>query len=152
MPTFGARSQRELATLDPRLATVLRAVIRFADFTILKGRRGRAEQNEAVATGASQLEWPKSSHNCAIPDDGIPRSEWREDPQGLSRAVDIAPWPIDWKDERQFAYIAGRIIQEGIGQGVRIRFGGDWDEDGQGNWRDPDNSFNDMPHFELVSE
>ncbi len=150
MPTFGARSKRERATVDPRLRSVLDVVIRYVDFTILKGRRGKVGQDEARATGASTKAWPDSTHNCPIPDDNVSRAEWREDPEGLSRAVDVAPWPIDWKDERQFAYVAGRIVQEGIAQGVQIRWGGDFDGDGQGTWRDSDNSFIDMPHLEVI--
>ena len=150
MPTFGARSKRERATIDLRLVAVLDHVIVDTDFTILKGRRGRADQGEAKATGASNADWPDSNHNCPIPEDGVPLREWREDPDGLSRAVDVAPWPIDWKDQRQFAYLAGRIVQAGKDMGIRIRAGMDWDEDGQGVWRDRDESFLDMPHFELV--
>jgi len=150
MPSFGPRSRRELATVDPRLVSVLDEVIKHTDFTVLTGRRGRSAQAEAVATGNSSKPWPKSMHNCPLPEDGVPSSEWREDPQGVSKAVDIAPWPIDWKDERQFAYLAGRVVQAGLSMGVKIRWGGDWDGDGQGVWRDKDESFNDMPHFELV--
>jgi len=32
--------------------------------------------------------------------------------------------------------------------GVKIRWGGDWDRDGQRVSRDPDESFNDLPHIE----
>lgn len=149
MPTFGARSRRVRSTIDPRLRGVLDRVIVDTDFTLLAGRRGRADQAEAKATGNSKANWPDSRHNCAIPEEGVPRSEWREDPDGLSLAVDVSPWPIDWGDERQFSYLAGRIVQEGRAQGVQIRWGGDWDMDGQGNWRDPDNSFNDLMHLEV---
>lgn len=150
MATFGARSKRERATIDPRLVAVLDHVIPHTDFTILKGRRGRADQDEAKATGASNVDWPDSNHNCPIPEDGVPREEWREDPDGLSRAVDVAPWPIDWNDQRQFAYLAGRLVQAGKDMGIRIRWGGDWNEDGQGVWRDPRERFLDMPHIEVV--
>lgn len=150
MPSFGARSRRELATVDPRLVLVLEELIKHTDFTVLIGRRGRAAQAEALATGASTKPWPKSTHNCPLPEDGVPSSEWREDPKGLSKAVDIAPWPIDWKDHEQFAFLAGQVIATGRALGVRVRWGGDWDMDGQGVWRDPDESFNDMPHFEVA--
>lgn len=138
MPTFGARSQRELATIDPRLAAVLLVVIREEDFTILKGRRGRADQHEAKATGASNADWPDSNHNCPIPEEGVLRSEWREDPDGRSKAVDLAPWPIDWDDRIRFAVLAGRMLQEAANQGVRLRWGGHFKR------------LIDMPHFEIV--
>jgi peptidoglycan L-alanyl-D-glutamate endopeptidase CwlK len=64
------------------------------DMTVLCGYRGEAEQNKAVADGASKTPWPKSKHN-RVPSD----------------AVDVAPFPIDWKDTKAFdalhAYVAG---------------------------------------------
>jgi peptidoglycan L-alanyl-D-glutamate endopeptidase CwlK len=150
MPTFGRRSQREFDTLDERLQTILRNVIRETDFTILQGRRGRAEQEEARATGRSKVGWPNSKHNCPLPQDGFPRDQWPEDPERRSLAVDVAPWKrrephIDWDDVKAFALLAGRILQEAANQGVELRWGGDWDMDG--NTRD--NKFNDLPHFEI---
>ncbi len=67
MPTFGARSRRHLQTLHPSLSSVLEAVIQDVDFTILCGRRGKAEQEEHRATGRSQVGWPYSKHNCPEP-------------------------------------------------------------------------------------
>ena len=155
MPTFGNRSRRELKTIDVRLQRVLEAVIKDMDFTILKGRRDRAGQEEARATGASSKHWPDSAHNCPLPVEGVDRAEWREDPDGRSNAVDIAPWSpysphIDWDDRESFAYLQGHVVREGKNQGVELRWGGDWDRDGLGNWRDPDNTFDDLPHIEIV--
>ncbi len=140
MATFGSRSRAQRATLDPRIQSVLDAVIDETDFAILRGRRGKVDQNEAKATGASFAEWPDSNHNCPIPEDGVPRAEWREDPEGLSRAVDVAPWDggIDWDDKIAFALLAGRILQEAARQGLKLKWGGHFKR------------LVDMPHFEII--
>lgn len=149
MPRYGARSKRELETIHPDLRQVLLRVIEHIDHTILKGRRGRDAQNAAYETGRSGKRWPDSMHNCPVQTKKA-KATWAEDPDGKSLAVDIAPWPIDWHDLTQFAYLAGQIVATGRELGVDIRWGGDWDGDGQGNWRDPDNYFDDLVHFELV--
>ena len=78
--------------------------------------------------GKSQLEYPKSRHNL------VP-----------SMAVDVCPYPIDWNDRERFSYFAGYVRGVAAGMGIDIRWGGDWDSDGEVK----DNSFDDLPHFEL---
>ena len=63
-----------------------------------------------------------------------------------SLAVDVAPYPIDWKDLRAFAAVAKIVQEEAEALGIDIRWGGDWDRDGE--WKDE--RFLDMPHYELV--
>jgi len=60
--------------------------------------------------------------------------------------MDIAPYPIDWKDLERFYVLAGVIMACAHEEGVKIRWGGDWDSDGDYH----DSSFIDLPHFELV--
>lgn len=114
------------------------------DFTVLEGYRGEDEQNRMVERGVSQLRYPHSKHNRTNAD-GEPQS-W---------AVDIAPWwherpHIRWDRTDEFRWLAGFVM--GIGsplaepQGYRLRWGGDWQSDGDhGN-----SSFVDLPHIELV--
>lgn len=155
MYSFGARSQRERATLHPELIEVLDEVIKHIDFAITKGRRGRADQNGAVAARKSTKEWPRSRHNCPIPIEGVDSSEWPEDPEGLSQAVDVAPWNartngIDWEDREAFAYLAGQIMATARAKGFDFTWGNDWDGDGTLVPRDPNESFSDMPHIQRV--
>ena len=63
-----------------------------------------------------------------------------------SRAVDIAPWPIDWSDMERFRFLGGVVLGVAGCRGLRIRWGGDWDGDGSFK----DQNFNDLPHFELL--
>ncbi len=68
--------------------------------------------------------------------------------QNPSLAADVAPWPLDWKDKERFYHFAGRV--SGIAQmlGIAIRWGGDWN----GNNDLKDQTFYDLPHFELAQE
>ncbi len=128
MPRFGKKSKAKLEEVDERLVRVLDKAIEYKDFTILNGHRGKDEQNLMVKEGKSKLSWPKSKHN------GKP-----------SKAVDIAPYPIDWNDTKRFAHLAGLVQGIGLSMGINIRWGGDWDRDGETK----DNTFNDLPHLEL---
>lgn len=134
MASFSDHSKSELETLHSDLQTVMREVIKYYDFRILEGYRGRERQNRMYRQGKSQLQYPESKHN-----------------KQPSRAVDIAPYPIDWNDLDRFYQLSGFVL--GIAAKLQdegriihdIRWGGDWDEDHKFD----DQTFNDLPHFEL---
>lgn len=132
MPTFGSTSRAQLATCDERLQKVLTEAIRYVDFAIVEGHRGKAAQNAAYAKGLSKLKWPHGNHN-ATP----------------SRAADCVPWPIDWSEKTtalaRFTFMAGVIWTCARQLGVKIRFGWDWNR----NLDPRDESFLDWPHVEL---
>jgi peptidoglycan L-alanyl-D-glutamate endopeptidase CwlK len=139
MPSFGTKSRERLDTCEERLQRVLERVVVGFDCTVLEGHRGQAAQDAAFASGASQKRWPDGNHN-AVP----------------SRAVDAAPWPVDWGEEgdakrrqaavRRFYLFAGYVLGVATELGVALRWGGDWDGD-----RDlADQTFNDLVHFELT--
>ena len=132
MPNFSIRSKERLATCDKRLQTLFNIVVIRFDCTILEGRRGKVKQDEMFSTGKSQLEYPDSKHNAEAPE--------------LSKAIDVAPYPIDWNDREQFTLFAGYVIAKAEDLGIPIRWGGDWN----GNLQVKDNNFDDLPHFELV--
>ena len=129
MASFGPASQRRLSTLHPDLQDILEEVVKFFDFTVISGHRGRDEQDEAFATGHSKKRWPESKHNTE-PSDG----------------VDIAPFPIDWADARRFCYLAGFVMAKAKQMGIRLRWGGDWDMDTEVK----DHRFSDLGHFERI--
>ena len=62
-----------------------------------------------------------------------------------SRAVDVAPYPIDWSDRERFTYFAGFVKGIASQMGIDIIWGGDWDNDTDLK----DNGFDDLVHFEL---
>lgn len=126
MPYFSARSKRRLQTCHPDLQVVCKEAIRHFDFTIVWGHRNEQQQEKAHADNASPHKFPHSKHN-------------REP----SLAVDIAPWPLDWKNHKRFHVLAGVMLAVASGMGVGLRWGGNWDMD---------NTYvgNDLGHFELV--
>lgn len=128
MPKFSKKSLEKLEFLDKRLVNVLNEVIKIYDFTIIETFRDEKTQNLYFKSGQSKLKFPQSKHN-KLP----------------AIAVDIAPWPINWNDTKNFYFLAGLVISEGKRKGLDIRWGGDWDQDFDFN----DQSFNDLVHFEI---
>lgn len=109
---LGQASLQRLRTCHSELQRLVKEVSRgidegdlsyagVTDMTVLCGYRGKAEQDAAVASGASKAPWPRSAHN-KIP----------------AQAVDVAPFPLDWGDTRAFdalhAYTAGVAHALGI--------------------------------------
>ena len=129
MNSFSSTSQKRLGELDLRLQTVLNEAIKLRDFSIIEGYRGEDRQNRMYREGKSKLKWPHSKHNTTP-----------------SRAVDIAPYPIDWGDLDEFRYLAGLVVGIGHALNVPLKWGGDWDQDGVLS----NNRFNDLPHIEIV--
>jgi len=130
MPEFSQISQRRLFTCDPLLISLFNEVIKHMDCSILEGFRSKDDQNALFDAKRTQLKWPDSNHN-KVP----------------SLAVDVAPYPIDWKDRERFSYFAGFVKGVASQLFIPIRWGGDWDSDNQVK----DNVFDDLSHYELMS-
>jgi len=131
MPKYGKISKARLATCDPRLQKVFNEVIKHWDCSILEGTRSEKRQNELynAVPRKSKVKWPNSKHNSSP-----------------SKAADVAPFPLDWEDTERFYAFSGFVIGIATSMGITLRWGGDWDSD-----RDfKDQTFNDLPHFELV--
>ena len=128
MPRFSKKSLSKLETCDKRIQDLFLRVVKKFDCTIIEGHRNKDRQNKLFKEGKSKLKYPKGKHN-AIP----------------SKAVDVAPYPIDWNDRERFTYFAGYVLGIAYEMGLKIRWGGDWDMDTQVK----DNNFDDLPHFEI---
>jgi peptidoglycan L-alanyl-D-glutamate endopeptidase CwlK len=139
MPSFGDKSREQLDTVRPELVEVLEIVVKEFDCTVLEGRRSWDRQAELLRQGKTKVGPGESRHNPPKLPDGTEDKDW------LSDAVDVAPYPIDWKDAKRFIYMAGLIIGIGRALGHDIRWGGNWDED---QVIIDDQSFDDLPHFE----
>lgn len=107
---FGAKSLERLATCHPDLQRICHELIKEMDVTVLCGHRGEEEQNLAYRQGKSRLRWPLSAHN-SIP----------------SRAVDLAPYPIDWNDRPRFLRMQGRVRRIAEELGIELRALISWD-------------------------
>ena len=124
MPRFGKRSKERLKGVDAKLVNVLNELVKIMDVTIIEGLRTKKRQEELVKQGASKTKFSKHIEG---------------------KAVDVAPYPIDWKDRDRFHYMGGMI--RGIAQqlNIPVRWGGDWDSDGETK----DNRFDDLVHVEI---
>ena len=131
MPRYGRRSRRNLNTCDKSLQGLFNEVIKHFDCSVLGGFRDRDGQDTAYASGHSTKKWPDSKHNSKP-----------------SIAVDVAPYPIDWKDIERFIYFGGVVKGFAFESGLPLRWGGDWNNDTQLS----DNIFDDLVHFEVKKE
>lgn len=128
MPAFSKTSLDRLATCHPLIQEVMHEVIKYVDCMVIEGHRDKEAQNRAFREGKSKVDWPHGKHNT------VP-----------SNAIDIAPCPLDWNDSLAFARLAGYVQAVGDAKGIRLRWGGDWDRDGQSK----DERFLDLVHLEL---
>lgn len=129
MPKFSKTSQDRLDTCHEDLQRLFERVVEEYDCSILCGHRGQEEQNRAFEKGLSKLEFPKSKHN-----------------RTPSFAVDVSPYPVEWKNTMEWYHFAGYVKAIARDMGIRVRWGGDWDSDNDFE----DQNFNDLPHWEIV--
>ena len=130
MPKFGKRSKQRLQGVDSKLINVLNEVCKYFDITVIEGLRSQERQNELVAQGKSKTKFGKHV-------------------QG--KAVDIAPYPIDWNARDDFHYLGGFVLGIASQMGINVRWGGDWSDSSlsQNRRTTKDNNFDDLVHFEL---
>ena len=133
MPKFGKRSKERLKGVDAKLQNVLNEVVKYFDITIIEGLRSQERQNELVAQGKSKTKFGKHVEG---------------------KAVDIAPYPIDWNARDDFHYLGGFMLGMAASMGIKIRWGGDWNASSlfKGQRTTKDNSFDDLVHFEILDE
>ena len=139
MPSFSTVSAGRLATCDPRLQTLFQRVVQGWDCTVLEGKRTEEQQRENIAQGVSKTMDSKHVYPLI----------------GPSLAADVAPYPLKWPDRKSPTYIkdlclwyafGGYVMGVADGIGITIRWGADWD----GDEVIIDQTFDDLPHFELV--
>lgn len=133
---FDEASAKRLAGAHPLLQKLFTAARRKIAFTIMDSQRGRAAQEAAFKAGHSKAHFGQSAHN------------W--DP---AVACDLAPIPLDWNNVGAFRAVQAVIgwydPKSGRGAGlakemkIPIRWGGDWNMDGN-----PSDGW-DLPHYEL---
>ena len=148
---FGKKSLKNLKTCHSDIQRILQEVIKYYDFSVISGIRTTEEQQALFKDGKSKLDGinKKSKH------------QGRKDGSGMkvSFAVDLMPYKKGTnafsgkkKDLARFYFMMGlvkatamRLLDEGT-ISHKIRFGMDWNS----NDVYTDQSFDDLPHFELV--
>lgn len=133
---FSQTSEERLKHLVPEMVRVVRRAMSFQvmDFTVLETLRDEERQQMLIKAGTSQK---ADSLHLANGD-------------GLAEAVDLLPYPYNvngvdvWQDKQRFSVLAGLMFAAAALENVPVRWGGDWDGDGN----NADSKFHDMPHFE----
>ena len=132
MAKLGKRSLSRLEGVDPRLVTLCHAVVKDFDITVIEGKRDLETQKKYVKEGKSKT--LKSKHL-------------------EGRAIDIAPYPVDWENLARFNYLAGMMFAYAHMMGVKLRWGNDWNNDKlfgiKGKTKGTE-TFKDLVHFELI--
>jgi len=132
MPTFSNISLERLSQVHPDLQTLFHEVIKHSDCAIISGVRTDEEQQELYAKGRTD------GGEIVTYKDGIVNKSRHQ----LGRAVDAAPYPINWKDTdrfRAFGWFVKDIAKSLKRDGkidYDITWGGDW------KWKD-------FAHFEI---
>jgi len=125
---LSTNSRNSLKDVHPDLiAVTLLALYAYTDidFMIIEGARSIAKQKQLVSERKSQT---MRSYHLLQKD-------------GLSHAVDLAPWvngDIPWDNWSAFERISKAMKRAAKTLGVQIEWGGDWE------------SFKDGPHYQLA--
>lgn len=135
---FGTSSVNRLITCDHKLQRICEKALSYGvmDFSVIEGHRTTARQQKLYNEGKSKIDGitKKGMHNYSP-----------------SLAVDVIPYPAEvngvnvWDDKQRFCVLAGLMFAAAAELGFDLRWGGDWDGDGN----NADSNFLDLPHFEL---
>lgn len=129
--SFGSRSRRELQGVHPDLVRVATRALELGvmDFTVTDGVRTLEEQAKLYRQGRSD---PGPIVTWTLESNHLPKED------GYGYAIDIAPYPIDYHNLREFHELAGVMKAAAAIEGVKIVWGGDWGSP-------------DRPHYELAT-
>jgi peptidoglycan L-alanyl-D-glutamate endopeptidase CwlK len=135
---LGKSSRAKLDTCDSRLIEIAEKALSYGvmDFSVTCGHRSIEEQQKLFKQGLTRIDGvsQKGKHNYSP-----------------SLAMDLMPYPaivngVDvWQDKQRFCVLAGLIYAASAELGYSVRWGGDWDGDGN----NADSKFHDLPHFEV---
>lgn len=132
--TFGKRSLENLASVHPLLVKIATTALQTSDsdFTVICGHRDKAGQDAALRAKTTKVAFPGSAHN-----------------QMPACAIDVIPYPFtSWDDPAMLVAwraIANAMFDAARAHGARVRWGGDFNRDGDKTTKDAW----DKPHFEL---
>lgn len=153
---LGQRSLGRLAGIHPDLASVVKRAIELTtqDFSVLEGVRSDDRQRELYGQGRTAAELRAVGVDPKLAKPSMQKVTWTlksnhfKQKDGYGHAVDLVPYPLDWNALAKFDAIATAMFAAADDIGVTIRWGADWDQDG--NWRERGET--DSPHFELVAK
>ena len=128
--TWSKQSRAVRNTLCWELQVLVDDLLTYMDVSLTTGHRTKQEQNDLYPT-FTKVRWPHGKHN-SYP----------------STAVDMQPYPYPRKENDLRAglgYMAGLCTLIAEAHGFKIRWGGDWNRNGDVT----DQEFNDLFHIEV---
>lgn len=157
--SFGLTSLRRLEGVHPILIETAKLAISKSkvDFSVLEGVRSRATMMEYWGCGRTVAECKAKGIPAKFAKPQLAKVTWLKDPfnskhgiqkDGYGHAIDLIPYPVDWEGPSKypkFDAIAKAMLDAADELGHHVRWGADWDEDG--NPRERGES--DSPHFEI---
>ena len=138
MYKFSKRSKNNLASADEKLQQLFNEVIKEFDCTIIQGHRTPEEQFELFKKGRERVDgwWTIIDKSKVVTNlDG--KTKQSKHNYYPSKAVDVVPYPLDWKDIDSFKLLASVVKRKAIELGIDVEWGGDW------------KSFKDYPHWQI---
>ena len=147
---FSEKSKKNLESAHGDLQKVFNEIIRYFDCSVVHGHRTPEEQFALYKIGRELQDgkWVKVGSVVTHKDGYDKLSKHNHSP---SLAVDVVPYPIDWKDVNRMRYFAGFVLgtaQQMYNDGrisSKIVSGFDWDSDTELK----DTNFQDAPHFQI---
>ena len=145
---FGTTSLGRLATVHPKLQRVVSRALELSpiDFMVLEGVRTVERQRELYGQGRTTAQCTAAGISAKYAKPHLNKVTWTLNSNHFTgRAVDLVPWPVDWRDLAKFDAIAKAMFAASAELGIGIRWGADWDQDGKSR----EKGETDSPHFEL---
>lgn len=153
--SFGSTSRKHRDECDDQLQTVLNVSITVYNFSVVCGHRGEAAQNRAFATGFSKVKFPEGKHN-KLPSEAFDIYPYHKkygcltghhsQVTAIADELNMTLLEVENWITQEFCIMAGVVLASAATMGVKIRWGGDWDCDGDRL----DQKFDDLAHFEKV--
>lgn len=151
-------SLSRLEGVHPDLVRVVKRAIlgTQVDFMVVEGVRSDEQCRINYGKGRTAAECAAKGIDGSYARPDLAKVTWvgnpystlhRKQHDGYGHAVDLLPAPYDWKDRNNFDLVARAMFAAADAEGVKIRWGADWDQDGKPHERGE----TDSPHFELVA-
>ena len=140
-----------LEGVNPALVKVVKRAIEITqqDFLVVEGVRSKEQCYINYGKGRTAAQCIAKGVPASYAQPKLAKVTWLNNPLSskhvTGKAVDLVPYPVDWNDLTKFDQVAKAMFAAADELGVSIRWGADWDNDG--NYREKGEY--DSPHFEL---
>ena len=137
--------------VDANLVKVVQRAIEITpqDFMVVEGVRSKEQCYINYGKGRTVAQCTAKGVPAKYAQPKLAKVTWLNNPLSSKhvsgKAVDLVPYTVNWNDLTKFDQVAKAMFAAAKELGVSIRWGADWDNDG--NYREKGEY--DSPHFEL---